>query len=84
MALTLIAGNEGDDLPGVDINLSDGVSGWLKSIPAVRSWIAGQGDKVIHVISDDQELPEHLAPHSLTIPTDDATHRHFRKDITNA
>lgn len=83
MALTLIAGNESDELPGVDINLSDGVSGWLKGIPAVRAWIAEQGAKTIHVISEGQELPEQLAPHSLTIPTDDATHRRFRKDIAS-
>lgn len=83
MALTLIAGSEGDDLPGVDINLSKGVSGWLKSIPAVRDWITDQGDKTIHVISDEQELPEHLAPHSLTVPTDAAAYR-WRDDAATA
>lgn len=82
MGLTLIAGSKNDDLPGVDIDRSAGVSGWLHAIPPVRDWIAEQGeDAVIHVVTDDQELPDEWAPHSLSVPVAELVERRWREDL---
>ena len=83
-ALTVIAADETDVVPGVDLDKLGVVGGWLLSIPAVRDWREGQRRtrfRIFYVVRDDQEVPPHWPDGdsfpTLTVPVTDRILRRY-------
>lgn len=83
MAVTLIASAGGTDtMPGAALD-DCGIGDWLRSIQAVREWVADRQrlGLAVNVLAGDRPLPHDLAEDSLTVPTSPSLDRRLRDEL---